>query len=300
VTATSGLDVDTIADFDVTTFDVQMTGNNGFSIDGTADSNVAVTNTQASTNIELDLTADNQGAVAGDALVDINATSTNGTGTVDIDADDAVAVDVASGGTIDIGTDAVAQTVTVGNTTGASGVNINSGTEKVEIDGVTYYGNSAGAPTATGSGFQEGDKYFDTNLEMEMRYDSTRAKFLSVEAMYLQFGRNGNTAADQYYRGIDGRIMGNDGATEIGYYMPHNGCIVGLGYTRSDSDAATFAVMESGVSRATLATAATSGVSNALDGDVTAGGILEVMNQAASNTTSDVMGWVKVRWRVTP
>jgi len=43
VTATNGLDVDTIADFDVTTFDVQMTGTNGFNLDGTAASNATVT-----------------------------------------------------------------------------------------------------------------------------------------------------------------------------------------------------------------------------------------------------------------
>jgi hypothetical protein len=40
VTSTAGLDVDTVADFDVSTFDVLMSGTNGFSIDGTAASNV--------------------------------------------------------------------------------------------------------------------------------------------------------------------------------------------------------------------------------------------------------------------
>jgi hypothetical protein len=43
VTTTGGLDVDTIFDFDGTSFDVQMTGTNGFSVDGTAASNVSVT-----------------------------------------------------------------------------------------------------------------------------------------------------------------------------------------------------------------------------------------------------------------
>ena len=301
VTATGGLDVDTVADFDVTTFDVLMTGNNGFSIDGTADSNVAATNTQASTNIELDLTADNQGAVAGDALVDINATSTNGTGTVDIDADDAVAIDVLTGGTIDVGTDAVANTVTMGNTTGTTGVNINTGSEQVEINNVTYYGNSAGIPTATAAGFQEGDKYYDTTLDMEMRYDSTRGKWLSVEAMYIQYGRNGNTQTGTYYRGIDGRVMGTGvgaNAAELGYIMPHDATVVASGYTRTDVDATTVEFHDDGVSLGSHSwlAATTEGTKTDLNLDIDATHVLALYNNG--NTTSDVMAWVKVKFRI--
>jgi len=42
VTATGGIDLNTQFDADVTVFDVQMTGTNGFSIDGTATSNIGV------------------------------------------------------------------------------------------------------------------------------------------------------------------------------------------------------------------------------------------------------------------
>ncbi len=42
VTAAGGLNLDTVFDFDGTSFDVLMTGTNGFSIDGTAASNVSV------------------------------------------------------------------------------------------------------------------------------------------------------------------------------------------------------------------------------------------------------------------
>jgi len=175
----------------------------------------------------------------------------------------------------------------------AGGVTIDSGSEFVLMDGVRYYGKSAGAPAAATGGFQDGDKYYDTGLDLEMRYDAGRAKWLSIEAAYFEFGRNGATASPQYYRGPDGRIM----SAAIGFYMPHNGAIVGLGYTRSDSDAATFDVMESGVSRATLASAAVAGVSNSLNANVSAGGILAVMNQTGGSVTSDVMAWVKVKWR---
>jgi hypothetical protein len=296
VTATGGIDLDTVFDADVSVFDVLMTGNNGFSIDGTADSNVTATNTVATTPVTLTLAADNQGATSGDATVDINATSTNGSGIVDIDADDAVAVDVGSGGTIDIGTNAAANTTTIGNNTGATGVDINSGTEMVQIDGVTYYGNSAGNPAAIGAGFADGDKYYDTGLDMEMRYDATRAKWLSVESMTFLFGRDGNTASPQYYRsGGDGRVMSS---TE-GWAMPHNGTVVAAGYTRTDTDLAVVDFVEGGTSRATqtMTAAVTTGVVTNLDGDFTAAGILAAANQTGGNTTSNVTGWVKVRFR---
>jgi len=293
ITGSGGLDVDTVADFDVTAFDVQMTGNNGFSLDGTADSNVTATNTAASTNVTLTVEATNTGATAGDSLLDINATSTNGTGTIELDADDTIALEVGASGAINIGTDAAVSTTTIGNNTSTSGVVVNSGTEQVEVDGVTYYGAGAGPPTATTSGFQNGDKFFDTDLEMEMRYDSTRSKWLSVEAMYIQYGRNGNNGVGVYYRGIDGRVM----SSTNGYHMPYDGTVVGLGYTRDDTDSATFDVVEGGTSRATLASTAVSGRSNALDGDFSQGGVLAVVNQAGGNTTTNVMGWVKVKFR---
>jgi len=295
ITGTGGLDVDTAADFDVATFDVQMTGNNGFSIDGTADSNLTVTNTAASTDTTLTITADNQGATAGDALLDINATSTNGTGTIEMDADDQIDVNVASGGAINIGTDAAASTTTIGNNTGASGVVIDSGTEMVEIDGVTYYGAGSGPPAATGSGFQDGDKFYDQDLDMEMRYDGTRAKWLSVESFYIQFGRQGNNGAGVYYRAVDGQVM----SSTNGYVAPYDGTIVGAGYTRDDSDAATFEFVEGGTNRATLASAAQAGKANNLDGNFSADGVLAARNASGGNATTDVIGWFKVKFRST-
>ena len=296
ITTTGGLNLDTIFDADVTTFDVQMTGNNGFSLDGTATSNLNVVNTVATTPVVLTIGADNTGATSGDATVDINATSTNGSGIVDIDADDTVAIDTLAGGNINIGTNAVANDTTIGNNTGATGVTVNSGTEQVEIDGITYYGSAAADPTATTSGFQEGDKYYNTALDMEMRYDATRAKWLSVEAMTFLYGRDGNTASPQFYRsGGDGRVM----SSSEGWAMPHNGTIVASGYTRTDTDLATVDFVEGGTSRATqtMTAALTTGVVTNHNGDFTAAGILAAQNQTGGNTTSNVTGWVKVKFR---
>jgi hypothetical protein len=280
VTATNGLNVDTVADFDVTTFDVQMTGTNGFSIDGTAASNVSVTAG------DLTLSTITSGSVLVDGTdgVEVNSSS----GPINI-GNDAVAQP------INIGTGAAARTVTIGNNTGATGVVIDSGTEVVVIDGVAYYGTSAGLPTARTGGFNDGDQYFDTNLDMEMRYDAGRSKWLSVESMVLQWGRNGNTTTSQYYRTTDGRVM----SSTLGFTMADAGTIVALGYSRTDTDAATFDVVEGGTSRATVPSAATSGSDRTLNGDFSAGGILAVQNQAGGNATSNVIGWVKVKFRGT-
>jgi len=280
VTATGGINLDTIFDADVTVFDVQMTGTNGFSIDGTATSNIGVAAG------DLDLATTTSGSIHLDGIDGVYVESASGP--ITIGGDD---IDEA----INVGT-LGERLVTVGNNQGATGVVVNSGTEMVVVDGVTYYGKNAGAPTATVAGLLDGDKYYDTDLDMEMRYDATRAKWLSVEAMYLQFGRNGFTAVDQYYRGIDGRVM----SAALGYYMPHLGSVVGMGYTRSDSDAATFDIMADGVSIETLASAAVQGGDNTMDGDFVAGDVLAVMNQAGGNVTEDVMGWVKCKWRIEP
>ena len=224
-------------------------------------------------------------------------------GIVDVNATGAVTIDSTGGslnmgsdantGAINIGTGAAARTLTIGNNTGATAVIVTSGTEKVQIDGVTHYGKSAGLPTARSGGFQDGDIYFDTGLHMEMRYDGSRTKWLSIEAAYIYFSRNGNTAAGNYYRSGEGLVM----SSTSGFTALWNGTITAIGYVRSDTDSATFDIQEGGTSRATLASSATSGRSTTLNANFSAGGILAVANQAGGNTTSDVNGWVRVQWR---
>jgi hypothetical protein len=167
-----------------------------------------------------------------------------------------------------------------------------AGVEVSAIPGSTrHHGTSATDPTIPAPA--DGDRYYNTVLKLEMQYDSTRAKWLSIESATLPFGRVGNTALGSYFRGMDGILLSS---TE-GYTAPRNGTIVEMGYTRTDVDAATIQVVEGGTTRASLATAAVSGSSVALDGDFTSGGVLAVRNALAGNVVSDMHGFFVVRWR---
>lgn len=140
----------------------------------------------------------------------------------------------------------------------------------------------------------DGDRYYNTALNMQMFYDGSRSKWLSVETGEIEFGRAGNTAAASFYRGMDGIVM----SSTTGRHAEYNGTVVSLAYTRSDSDAATFDVVANGTSVATLASSAVSGRSLTLNGNFSQGDILAVRNQSGGNITSDVSGKVRVRWRV--
>lgn len=228
-----------------------------------------------------------------DLIVTTSDVDIDVSGTVSIDATSSISIGGdADTSSISIGTGAAARTITVGNTTGATGVVINSGTEQVEVNGVTYYGVSAGNPTATTSGFQAGDKYYDSTLDMEMRYDGTT--WLSVESCMFTFGRDGNIPTGVYFRGPDGRIMSDT----IGYVSPFAGQVVAVGFTRSDNDTVIFEVTADGVTiESTTGTAATSYYETNSTGTFVAGDILAVRNSATgSNTASDVVGWFKVKW----
>lgn len=276
ITATNGLNLDTIFDFDGTSFDVQMTGGNGFSIDGQNSSNVSLVANTAGT-ATMTFSATNIGAGDGAIDMDTDGAFTLDAGTASIDATGASNLTVT-------GADLTLSTATSGDV-------IISGADSALMQGLRYYGASATAPSTPTPA--DGDRYYDTALDMEMRYDGTRSKWLSVEAMYLQFGRNGPTNAGQYYRAIDGRVM----SSTTGYTMPHSGTVVALGYTRTDSDATDFEVVQDGTLVVAVASAATSGTSTALNSDFTAADVLAVRNESAGNVTDDVVGWVKVRWR---
>lgn len=139
-----------------------------------------------------------------------------------------------------------------------------------------------------------GDLYYNTSLQMEMKYDSLRGKWLSVETSVLHFGRNGNVAAGQYYRnGGNGRVM----SPAEGWYAERSGTVVALAYTRTGTAAATFDITAGGSSLATVASSATGGRDVGLNADFTFGQILAVRNQSGGNTTSNVIGRIKVKWR---
>lgn len=138
-----------------------------------------------------------------------------------------------------------------------------------------------------------GDRYYNTVLGMWMTYDGTRSKWLSEESAWFQTGRNGNTAPGSYYRGINGKTFEDD----IGYPSLFAGTIVGFGYTRADTDAATFEIRADGVAAATVASSAVSGTDTSLDADFTQGQVLNVFNASGGNATSNVQAWVRIKWR---
>lgn len=139
----------------------------------------------------------------------------------------------------------------------------------------------------------EGDIYYNTTLDMQMQYDSVRGKWLSTESIFLPFGRQGNVNTGQYYRGINGRIF----SSTIGWNAIYDGTVVSVAYTRTDSDAATFEIVSNGSTIASLASAGTSGSDNSINADFSSGDIIAARNASAGNRTSNVQGWIRIKWR---
>jgi len=162
----------------------------------------------------------------------------------------------------------------------------------VQDSGLRHYGKSATDPTVPAPA--EGDKYHNTVIQMEMTYDGARSKWLSTESIAFYFGRNGNTNGSQYYRGINGKVL----SSAIGFYGLRSGTIISLAYTRADVDAATFEITSNGVTAASLLSSAISGRQLNTDADFSFGDIISVRNSAASSRTTDVQGWVRIKWRL--
>jgi hypothetical protein len=161
------------------------------------------------------------------------------------------------------------------------------------LNGIHTYAPAAVDPSGSPT-LADGYLYYNTSLKLWMFYDGSRSKWLSIEKVKYQFGRDGSTAVGSYFYGTSVLAM----SSTRGFTAPRNGTVVGLGYTRSDSDAATFEVVNNGSSLATLASSAVKGKSTALNANFAADEVLAVRNQSAGNTVSDVTGWFEVRWRV--
>jgi hypothetical protein len=141
---------------------------------------------------------------------------------------------------------------------------------------------------------KDGDRYYNTALEMWMYYDFSRSKWLSIESATFQFGRNGTTAAGSYYKAINGMTM----TGSRGYPALHDGTVVAMGYTRGDSDTAKFQIKADGSNIAVVESSDTEGVDSTLDGDFSQDEVLSVKNAGNGNDTSYVQGWITVKWRV--
>jgi hypothetical protein len=170
----------------------------------------------------------------------------------------------------------------------------NGGNETLEISASIGGRTDSGTSATDPGGAVEGDKYYNTDLEMEMRYDGLRSKWLSVETSNIAFGKSGNGAAGAYFDGPDGIAFSS---TE-GFATLHSGTVVAIGYTRTDNDAAVFQVTADGNEIAFISSSAVLGVDTTLNGDFSPNQVLGVLNKSGGNTVSNIIGWVKVKWRI--
>jgi hypothetical protein len=232
---------------------------------------------------------------AGNTIVTTVVDGYGGSGPFDVSGEDAISLDsqTASNFTVD-GANLSLGTTTSGDVTVSSAAGLDlTASDGLTVSGITHYGTSAGNPTPVTAGFADGDQYYDTGLGMEMRYDGSRVKWLSINEGYFAFAKDTDTAVGVYYAGPDGQLM----SATSGFPALYNGTVISLGYTRSDTDSATFEVTGGGTTLDSVASTAVSGVDNTLDGDFTSGSVLAVRNSGTGNTTSNVLGWVRVKWR---
>lgn len=187
---------------------------------------------------------------------------------------------------------------------GSSTLIITDGTNTIAQGEIDAFLDSLGETTPTNFGVlvtdptttpNDGDVYYNSAIDMHMKYDAGRSKWLSVETCLIQFGRNNNTGAGAFYRGI-GNLQLTSG---LGYIAIYDGTVVSLAYTRQDTDSATFEVTEGGSPIATLASTSTAGRNNALNADFSQDGVIGFRNEAGGNITSDVAGYCRIKWRAT-
>lgn len=161
----------------------------------------------------------------------------------------------------------------------------------ISVNGSRFWGTSAtdpSSPTPT-----DGDMYYNTVLREMMQYDGGRSKWLSIASLTFNSGRNNNTLAGNFYRGINGITFG----TNIGYPVP-KGTLTGISWTRTDSDAATLEVVLDTTVIATLASGVAGPVYNwSVNADFDEG-LLKFRNLSTGNTTTNVQITAIVKRRV--
>lgn len=173
---------------------------------------------------------------------------------------------------------------------GTEGQALTAGASDPQWAGPKRYPNSATNPVSPAPA--AGDIYYNTALQMQVQYDGSRSKWLSVASDTFAGSDLGALTSGTYLQVGSVRMT----ATR-GYTAQYNGTIVALGYTRTDSDASSWQVTSNGSTIATVATSATSGQSNSLDANFNQGNILGIRNGGV-NAMSNTIVWVRVKWRV--
>lgn len=171
-------------------------------------------------------------------------------------------------------------------------VRFNGTTGKIiEGVGVRHYGASAtDPPTPTP---QDGDQYYNTAINHEMRYDGSRSKWLSVATLFDGCGRNGNTAVGIFYRRFNGMIMAANQGPNV-----QKGTIIRIGYSTNIAATHTLEVLVNGAVVSSLASGgAATAFSNTLNDDFS-DGIMSMRNAAGGNTTNDMQATIYYKLRV--
>lgn len=155
----------------------------------------------------------------------------------------------------------------------------------------TDFGTSSIDPTSPTP--VEGDIYYNTILEKEMRYDGSRAKWLSIEIDSFAFGSRGNTPIGSYFKGPDNVTFG----AATGFPTYHSGTIIDMGITRDDTDAVVIQITSNGTELSFLSSSALLTTAS-LDDDFGPNEVLGARNKSPGNAVSNVAGWVKMKWRI--
>lgn len=145
----------------------------------------------------------------------------------------------------------------------------------------------------------EGDAYYNTLLDTEMRYDAGRAKWMSMQTIRFYFGRSGITGVGAFFDGAGGVQMGPTN----GFPIKFPGTIVAIGASKDAAPAGPLSVQVTldgvDIAGAVFFTGANADVTVAANADyaIVSGAELLGVRNASPGNVRDVMGWVDVRWR---
>lgn len=167
--------------------------------------------------VQIDAAVASNFTVVGAALTLSTTTSgtltVNGAAVVDIDAGAALSLN-SSGGTINVGNDAVATTITVGNSTGATQIDLNAGTGGVNV-GTNAIAHEVTIGTVTGAGgvtIQTGTGGIDIG---DNGVSATVKLGTGAAAMTVIVGSNNTTSTTTIDSGSGGMTLDADGAFAI-------------------------------------------------------------------------------------
>jgi hypothetical protein len=162
-----------------------------------------------------------------------------------------------------------------------------------KYNGVRHYLSAATDPVLPVPA--DGDRYWNTALEKEMRYDGSRAKWLSVESAVFTFSRTA-TAAGSYFRAGEVTM-----AAAQGWNMPYNGTIIAMGLVRSNAALGpTLQAHADGVSIASLLLvgAALKAKSVTTNANIAVDAVLAAFNLGGGALVNNGIGYFIVKWRV--